>query len=403
VELRTKRRVSGFLVGLGVIGFGAVGLAAAHRASITSHPSSHRPSLVAATFVALVAAGIGGGIGLVLARRAGRDWFVGDMIDAEPQAGLGATAAPTAGQATRYRATPGSPADATRIDAAELAKLASTASAPPPGLSPAHGSVVLDEGLIGDASAAWVIEQSTVGTVTFDRGPHTTTREVGRATLGWTTTSESLVRTADPAATLPPVLVEAFGDRTSIPLGRYDPAFGAAWKQLRIELLGWRKVSGLWDPASSGRKTAATTFGMVGVLAGVIGVWLGASGGPVGVVALAALVGGLGLAGLGGGWELLVRTPAGSATWLHVESFRRFLHDAEGHEVDRVAEQGRLCEYTAWAVALGEIDRWQRVMALSPAAPRKDPSDHATASAYSAFAAAIHVAATSPTAPPSTT
>ncbi len=34
VELRTKRRVSRFLVGLGVIGFGAVGLAAAHRAPI---------------------------------------------------------------------------------------------------------------------------------------------------------------------------------------------------------------------------------------------------------------------------------------------------------------------------------------------------------------------------------
>jgi hypothetical protein len=290
----------------------------------------------------------------VLARRAGRDWFVGgDVTDTGPNAGLDGSASAPAGQGARTRMPTGMSADATRIDAAALVELVFT----------------------------------TVGRATFER----------------TTTRESLVRNPDTATALPPILAAAFGTRTSMPLGRYDPAFGAAWKLLRAELLGWRKLSGFWDPASTSRKTAATIFGLAGLVAGVVGVWLVASGGSTRAVAPTALVGGLGLAGLGGGWELLVRTPAGSATWLQVESFRRFLHDAEGHDVDPVAEQGRLREYTAWAVALGEIDRWQQAMALSSAAPRHDADDHAAASGHHAFATAVLAAATAPSAPPSTT
>ena len=53
-------------------------------------------------------------------------------------------------------------------------------------------------------------------------------------------------------------------------------------------------------------------------------------------------------------YELLVRTETGSALWLRVESFRRFLENSEARHVEEAAEKGVLRHYTAWAVALGK-------------------------------------------------
>jgi hypothetical protein len=110
------------------------------------------------------------------------------------------------------------------------------------------------------------------------------------------------------------------------------------------------------------------------VLAGVAGLVLTALGaglasryGP-GWLALVA-AGGL-LAGAGGAaairaWELRVRTPAGSGLWLRTESFRRFLAASEAHHAEEAAKRGYLREYTAWAVAVGELGRWSRAVAAS--------------------------------------
>jgi hypothetical protein len=64
-------------------------------------------------------------------------------------------------------------------------------------------------------------------------------------------------------------------------------------------------------------------------------------------------------------WELRVRTPAGSGLWLwlRTESFRRFLAGSEAHHAEEAARRGHLREYTAWAVAVGEVDRWSRAVA----------------------------------------
>jgi len=83
----------------------------------------------------------------------------------------------------------------------------------------------------------------------------------------------------------------------------------------------------------------------------------------VAVVIVGALLGGGGFAALVRGWELRVRTPLGSGLWLRVESFRRFLHESETFHAEEAAKRGVLREYTAWAVALGEIDRWERAVA----------------------------------------
>ena len=52
----------------------------------------------------------------------------------------------------------------------------------------------------------------------------------------------------------------------------------------------------------------------------------------------------------------------GSGLWLRVESFRRFLAQSEGRHAEEAAQRGVLREYTAWAVAVGEVDRWSRAV-----------------------------------------
>ncbi len=117
---------------------------------------------------------------------------------------------------------------------------------------------------------------------------------------------------------------------------------------------------------------------MLGVLAAILGViGLGVTaalagrygGGWVWLLAGAAVVAGAGYAAALRGWELRVRTPQGSALWLRVESFRRFLHESEAFHAEEAAKRGVLREYTAWAMALGEIDRWKRAVEGSTVIP----------------------------------
>ena len=61
---------------------------------------------------------------------------------------------------------------------------------------------------------------------------------------------------------------------------------------------------------------------------------------------------------------------AGSGLWLRTESFRRFLAGSEAHHAEEAAKRGYLREYTAWAVAVGELDRWSRAVAASSPPPR---------------------------------
>ena len=74
--------------------------------------------------------------------------------------------------------------------------------------------------------------------------------------------------------------------------------------------------------------------------------------------AVGAVILGAALGTLVSSYELLVRTETGSAMWLRIESFRRFLENSEARHVDEAAERGVLRQYTAWAVALGESKAW---------------------------------------------
>jgi hypothetical protein len=170
----------------------------------------------------------------------------------------------------------------------------------------------------------------------------------------------------------------AFEGRDRLTLGSYDPSFAAAWRLVGSELDGWRRTSPLWDPAGDRRRVLALTLGAV---AGVAGLLLTALGGAMasrsgpGWLVLAAAGGvlaGAGAAAAVRAWELRVRTMAGSGLWLRTESFRRFLAGSEAHHAEEAAKRGYLREYTAWAVAVGELDRWSRAVAASSAA-QADP------------------------------
>jgi uncharacterized membrane protein len=205
----------------------------------------------------------------------------------------------------------------------------------------------------------------------------------------------------DPSAA--PVLNAMFGDRDEISLGRYDKEFASGWSRLGTDLEQWADTSGLWDPAGDRRRTAVRILGIVGAIVGlavaVISAALGAtrgSGWLVGV-AIGALVGGAGLAAAVRAWELRVRTPKGSGLWLRVESFRRFLASSEAYHVEQAAARGVLREYTAWAVAVGEVDRWRRAMEAATNIPQANIGS-ALALAYvaSSLSSATASASTAP-------
>ena len=251
------------------------------------------------------------------------------------------------------------PVGEVRVDADELAQMATTEFAPPEDLSPSHGGIVLTETVAPEHKVAWLIDAAIDGAVEL-------VEEDGRAVR--------LVR-KDGSTEHSAVLDVAFDGRDEIDLGSYDPQFAAAWSQLGTELERWRDQCGLWDAAADRRRVTALLLGIVGVVVGVVVAGVGAAlanmngSGFLVPVALGGVIAGAGLATAVTGWELRVRTPAGSAAWLRVESFRRFLAESEAFHAEEAAKRGVLREYTAWAVATGEVDRWSRAVQTSTAIP----------------------------------
>jgi hypothetical protein len=247
------------------------------------------------------------------------------------------------------------PGGEVRLDERELAEMATTDFAPPGELDPAQGGLVLAEQVRPEHKVAWLIQAAIDGAVELE--------EEGDQVR--------LVR----KGALPGPLATAFGSRDVVELGAYDATFAAGWRAVGDDLDAWATGSDLWDPQADRRKLVVRG---VGALVMVLGAVLAFAGGfaasrwgwpGIGLVVVGSLLGGGGFAALVRGWELRVRTPRGSGLWLRVESFRRFLHESEGFHAEQAAARGVLREYTAWAVALGEIDHWQRAVAASSAIP----------------------------------
>jgi hypothetical protein len=273
-------------------------------------------------------------------------------------------------RAGRERVTTGGAAEAAfglgagperRVDPADLGALATVEFVPPGELTPAQGGVLLAETVRPEHKVAWLIGAAIDGHLEIEGdGPVTLVRLPHQGPPGY-------------------LLDVAFAGRDRLTLGGFDPQFADAWKLVGNELEGWRRTCGLWDPAGDRRRALVR---VLGVLAGVAGLALAGVGAALAaragagwlvVVAAGGLLAGAGAAAAVGAWELRVRTPAGSALWLRTESFRRFLAASEAHHAEEAAKRGHLRQYTAWAVAVGELDRWSRAVAAS-SVPAADPA-----------------------------
>jgi Predicted membrane protein (DUF2207) C-terminal domain/Predicted membrane protein (DUF2207) N-terminal domain len=243
-----------------------------------------------------------------------------------------------------------------RVDAAKLGSLATVEFSPPAELTPAQGGIVLAEVVGQNQKLAWLIGAAADGYLDIEEDGQGLTL-VRRPRHD----DSSVSRTLD----------TAFAGRTRLTLGSYDPSFAAAWREIGDELAAWQRTSGLWDPAGDLHRKLARLLGVAvalgglaiagvgGALANRLGwVWLA-------LVAWGALLAGAGLAAVVRGWELRVRSLLGCELWLRVESFRRFLAGPQADHLQEAAKQGVLGQYTAWAVAVGEIDRWCSVVAAS--------------------------------------
>ena len=247
------------------------------------------------------------------------------------------------------------------VDHAKLAQMATIEFESPRGLSAAAGGIIHDESVDSDHQIAWLIECAIREEVELEEG------EGKRMTLRR--------GAAEPHPAVAHHLEALFGGRDSIELGTYSKRFANAWEAVGRELDSWRENSGLWDPAGHRRRTMAQAWG---ALAAVVGLGLAALGGvfagragPVWlwVAVIGGLVGSAGAASMIRSWELPVRTPEGSARWLQIESFRRFIENSEARHATAAAEMGLLRQYTAWAVALGELDHWRSSVEAAAADP----------------------------------
>ncbi|MCP3936201.1 MAG: DUF2207 domain-containing protein [Actinomycetia bacterium] len=284
-----------------------------------------RPALTAVVFALFAAA-----VASRWVRSRGREWvWIGGSADAAfgPQLG------------EQYRAR--------LVDHEELDLLASTEFVPPGGLTAWQGGVLYTEKATMDHCVAWLLERAIDGEIEITG----TGRDVTLHRLAVDSNeSEALDR--------------LFGGRKRVALGKYDQQFASGWSALGIRLGKWYDDSALWDPSGDRRKTVVRVSGVIALVLGAIVVAVSAAmANRWGLVWLAGV--GIGATAVGAGWSLLIRswelrirTPEGSGLWIRTESFRRFIEGSDAQHVEEAAQRGLLREYTAWAVALGEVGAW---------------------------------------------
>jgi len=306
-----------------------------------SFPISDPGTGILLPFLAATAAAILGGLGgAAFARRVGRErvWSGGaaDAAFGDERDGLVGT----------------------RIDEAALAELATIEFEPPRDTSAVEGGIVVEERVLDQHLSAWLLEAAIRGEIVI------------------TGTDEPVITrgTAPAHPHVHQVLDAMFGYRDQVTLDGYDKTFSKGWTRLRNELQDWFSGAAHWD--ADGRKTRRWAIGL-GILGGLgalaltvlATVFAAREGGSmtfamVGFAALTGFAAGLVISAS----ELLVRTEAGTALWLRVESFRRFLENSEARHVTEAAERGVLRHYTAWAVALGESRAWTDAVEAAAAA-----------------------------------
>jgi uncharacterized membrane protein YgcG len=256
---------------------------------------------------------------------------------------------------------------------------------PPRDLTPAQGGVLLTEKVERHHQVAWLTQQSLDGWFAISTG--------GKR-LRWTASEEQW----DEAPA--PVRKMFDNRRQGVKLGKYDRRFAEGFAMVAKELKDWRNTSELWDHAAEKRNRHVARWvqgvSIVAVLGGAVALFLTASL-PVTaylVAALAAFFAGVGAGVLTNGAELSVRTPEGFAKRQLVEGFRRFFAASEGRHAREAADRGELRLYSAWAVALGELDHWNQAMTQASLPP--STSGVAETTAFLALGAGVQTATAAP-------
>jgi uncharacterized membrane protein YgcG len=255
---------------------------------------------------------------------------------------------------------------------------------PPGDLTPAQGGVLLAEKVQRHHQVAWLTQQSLDGWFTIE--------DDGRR-LRWAAPEEEYESAPEP-------LRRMFNRRARLRLGKYDQRFAEGFRMVADELAHWRRTCALWDHDAERRNrlTAAVVkgLGIVAVLAGGVVLFTTVSPAPAAAYLAAAAAGlcaGAAAAMAFGATELSVRTPEGFARRQLVEGFRRFLAASGGGHAREAAERGELRRYSAWAVALGELDHWNAAMAAASLPPSTGVRE---AAGFAALTSTVHTATTSP-------
>ncbi|HYI61102.1 MAG TPA: DUF2207 domain-containing protein [Acidimicrobiales bacterium] len=246
----------------------------------------------------------------------------------------------------------------------EMGELAGIDFVPPRGVEPWQAAVVAREVVDDRTIGAWFASQAAHDILVLDKDGQDVRLRPGP-------------RAASADATVAPILNRALAGQQEIALGTYDPGFAAAWKEAGAAIDGWSVGSGTFRrrPPRYGAGQKGCLTGLTGLTPVVLVAVLLGSGDAFGgtrttfaAIALALLVPGVVAMVV---YRRLIRSLSarGSAIALRTESFRRFLHDSEAQHVEWAWQNGLLREYSAWAVALGEVDAWNGAMAASSVPP----------------------------------
>ncbi|NLV56796.1 MAG: DUF2207 domain-containing protein [Acidimicrobiales bacterium] len=265
---------------------------------------------------------------------------------------------------------PDGPPPGTRMVAdADMAELAGIEFVPPGGVEPWMASAVLRERIDERTIGAWF--SALVARDVLDLS-----NEDGEVVMR----PGEKAHQADPPTAA--ILNQLMPGGRELRLGSYDAGFASAWAQAANHVSVWVASSRTFrrrPPSGGGGAAAVTTVrGLGPALACLIVPFMMLAGGasipvfgiqsaPAAVVLTVLVAGTVAAAAY---WALTRSlTAKGSAIALRSESFRRFLHDSEAQHVEWAWNNGLLREYSAWAVALGEADAWNRAMAASSVPP----------------------------------
>jgi uncharacterized membrane protein YgcG len=363
-----RATISPVAAGDGVtIGGGITGIGTPVDVALPSLPPRRDEQSRVPLAVAMIPIGLAGaGAVYLLARRRGRnEVFAGGAADAAFGPRSGSLPPPGGGPLP----PPGSVATAVRpVPDSQMGELATTEFAPPNGIAPWQGDVLLREKIDQSTVSAWFSGHAARDVITISKD------DDGAVVLG------KGPRFADAEPTDAAILATLFRGDDRVVLDGYDKDFATAWAAARGEMQRSIAASGFWKrlpPSASGSGCGGAIsmpaliflgvwlfIGAGSILSAVLGVFHGPVGGIIFGLAVPAVTAFAMYHSL-----LPARSATGSALALRTESFRRFLAASEGRHVEWAWKQGVLREYSAWAVALGTAETWQRAMAATSIPP----------------------------------